>query len=247
MKQLLILTIAAVTCLAQTSINGSRTIQGAINYAASSAGTDTYAITLSPALLGYVTGACYTFTADVANVGTATLNINARGAKTITKAVGGVTTDLSDNDIRAGQVVNVCYDGTNMQMQSAAGNGLSANSGIRNFGASFDGGGSALTTRQSLPIVVPYACTISAWNILVAPSGTATVKLWKIASGTAIPTISNVINTSGIAISTGTAVRSTTVTDFTTTTVAANDIIIFSVTAVATATQLVVSIQCDAS
>lgn len=121
---------------------------------------------------------------------------------------------------------------------------LPANNRIRSFGASFDGGGSALTTRQSLPIVVPYACTISAWNIL-ADAGTATVKLWKVATGTAIPTISNVINTNGISLSTGTAVRSTTVSDFTTTSVAANDIVIFSITAVATATQLTVQIQCD--
>jgi hypothetical protein len=38
------------------------------------------------------------------------------------KAVGGVTTDLSDSDIRLGQIVDLVYDGTNMQIQSTLGN-----------------------------------------------------------------------------------------------------------------------------
>lgn len=79
-------------------------------------------------------------------------------------------------------------------------------------------------------VVCPYAGTISGWSIVV-DAGTATVKVWKIASGTAKPTISNVINTSGVAISSGTAVISSTTSDFTTTTVTANDIFAFDITA----------------
>lgn len=48
--------------------------------------------------------------------------MNALGAKSIVKAAGGITTALADNDIRAGQWVDVVYDGTNMQMQSGLGN-----------------------------------------------------------------------------------------------------------------------------
>lgn len=164
---------------------------------------------------------------------------------------------INESGVKSTTVVPVASRVANQFMTHIPGTGIAAtaaiasadlpaNNRIRSFGASFDGGGSALTARQSLPIVVPYACTISAWNIL-ADSGTATIKLWKVATGTAIPTISNVINTSGLSLSTGTAVHSTTLSDFTTgaTTVSANDIIIFAVTAVSTATKLVVSIQCD--
>lgn len=98
----------------QTLINGPRTIAGPINYCADSGSNDTYACNVSPAVPGYVAGACYTFKANTANVGPATINLNSLGAKTITMA--GAT--LPDNAIRAAQVVTVCYDGTNMQLQS---------------------------------------------------------------------------------------------------------------------------------
>lgn len=78
--------------------------------------------------------------------------------------------------------------------------------------------------------VIPYAATITAFNFVI-DTGTATVKVWKIATGTAKPTAANSINTSGVSISTGTALRSTTLSDFTTTAVAANDIFAFEITA----------------
>jgi hypothetical protein len=91
-------------------------------FAADAGGSDTYSATLSPAITAYVTGVHYRFKANTANTGAATINLNTLGAKTIKKPVGGITTDLSDNDIRAGQWVEVVYDGTNMQMISQLGN-----------------------------------------------------------------------------------------------------------------------------
>lgn len=90
---------------------------------------DTYACSLSPAITGYVTGVHYRFVANTANTGTATVNLNSIGAKTIVKVAGGITTALADNDIRAGQWVDVVYDGTNMQMQSLLGNAPSGGGG----------------------------------------------------------------------------------------------------------------------
>ena len=86
-------------------------------------------------------------------------------------------------------------------------------------------GGSALSTGVLGYVTVPFACTISGWSIQV-DAGTATIKTLKVASGTAIPTLgSNSISTAGVAISTGTVKQSTVLTDFTTTSVAANDIV----------------------
>jgi hypothetical protein len=108
-----------------------------------------------------------------------------------------------------------------------------------NHGLSFsigDPSGSALTAGSTTTdyLTIPFACTINAYNLLI-DGGTITVKFWKIATGTAIPTSSNSINTSGVGISTGTAIHSTTLSDFTTTTVTANDIMAMSVTVTATA------------
>lgn len=103
----------------------------------------------------------------------------------------------------------------------------------------------ALTTASvSGYITVPFGCTISAYNLAI-DAGTITVKFWKVATGTAIPTSGNSINTSGVAIASGTAIHSTTVSDFTTTTVSANDIIAMAVTAVATTKSVTGVLQCD--
>jgi hypothetical protein len=93
-------------------------------------------------------------------------------------------------------------------------------------------GGTALTTGPLGFYTVPIGCTITGWSIQV-DAGTATVKTLKVASGTAIPTLgSNSISTSGVSLSTGTVVQSSTTTDFTTTTVAVNDIVGAELTAV---------------
>jgi hypothetical protein len=97
-------------------------------------------------------------------------------------------------------------------------------------------GGTALTSASTTTdyVTVPFACTLNAYNLNI-DAGTITVKFWKIATGTAIPTSANSINTSGVGIASGTAIHSATMSDFTTTAVTANDIIAMNVTAVATA------------
>jgi len=78
------------------------------------------------------------------------------------------------------------------------------------------------------------------WDIVV-DAGTATVDVLKVATGTAKPTAS--IAASALpAISTGTAIHSTTLTSWTTS-VAANDIIGFNLTAVATAKYITINLQ----
>lgn len=118
---------------------------------------------------------------------------------------------------------------------------------IRSFGASFGStaaGAPALTAPNVGYVTVPYACTISAWNISVN-AGTATVDIWKIATGTAVPTVANTITSAAVpAISSGTSIHSTTLTGWTTA-VAANDIFGFNLQAVATATFVNLTVECD--
>jgi hypothetical protein len=114
---------------------------------------------------------------------------------------------------------------------------------IQTPGFTIDGAGSAITTGKVKGFfTAPYSGTITGWSIVV-DAGTATVKVWKIASGTAKPTAANSINTSGVAISSGTAVRSSTVTDFTSTAVTAGDIFAYNIEAVATATELTFELE----
>jgi hypothetical protein len=100
----------------------AKNIQDAVySYAADAEASDTYAITLTPAVATYAEGQVFFFKANTANTGAATLNVNALGAKTIKKLHDQ---DLEDNDIEAGQMVMVMYDGTNFQMFSPLGTQL---------------------------------------------------------------------------------------------------------------------------
>lgn len=122
---------------------------------------------------------------------------------------------------------------------------IPSNVKIRDIGTSWgDTTGSALTSGSIVYVTVPFACTISAWNINV-DGGTATIDIWKIATGTAIPTVTNTITASALpAISTGTSIHSTTLTAWTTA-VAANDIFGFQLKTVATAKYVSIDMECD--
>ena len=95
-------------------------MQSEVVYGGVSTGAaNTYAIANNPPYLtansAYRVGQIYTFIANVANTGASTLNVDALGAKAITK---DVATPLIANDILAGQVVSVMYDGTRFQLLS---------------------------------------------------------------------------------------------------------------------------------
>jgi hypothetical protein len=103
--------------------------------------------------------------------------------------------------------------------------------------------GSTLTTAEVGYITVPYACTIKGYHIM-ADAGTATVKTWRVNGGTALPTVSNSISTSGVSLSSGTKVDSATVTDFTSTSVATNDTLGFNLSSVSGAKQITFQLDC---
>lgn len=128
MKLLAILSLSAGVALAQFT---------SLYYCADAGASDTYACSISPAPipLSYQTGFPYSFKANTANTGAASINFNSIGAATIVKVAGGVTTALADNDIRAGQVVSLVYDGTNMQMQSTSGNTSLTTLGVMSNGS----------------------------------------------------------------------------------------------------------------
>lgn len=94
-----------------------------LNLVGTASGTDTYSVTISAPSPGYytgiaapssyVTGQRFLITFTNANTGASTLNINSIGAKSLVKQGG---TALAASDIRAGQVLELYYDGTNLQI-----------------------------------------------------------------------------------------------------------------------------------
>lgn len=76
-------------------------------YGADSGSNDTYVITTKPVTRAYAIGQKFIFRANTANTGAATLNVDGLGAITIKKKSA---TDLANNDILAGQLVEVAYN-----------------------------------------------------------------------------------------------------------------------------------------
>jgi hypothetical protein len=103
---------------ARTHFPAVSQVQDASLIHATDSGTDTRAATLSPAITAYATGMLLILKAAAANTGSATLNLNAAGAKTIKKGLAGAS-NLDANDIKAGQIGLYAYDGTNMQLLTA--------------------------------------------------------------------------------------------------------------------------------
>ncbi|CAG5079532.1 beta strand repeat-containing protein [Parvicella tangerina] len=77
-----------------------------------------YSLAIPANINALTPGLSFTFKANHVSANPSTLNVNGLGAVTIMK---GVSTNLDVNDILAGQVVTVVYDGTNFQMTSAPG------------------------------------------------------------------------------------------------------------------------------
>jgi hypothetical protein len=198
-----------------------------------------------------VAGDSIIFQADIANTDAFTLNVNSLGAKSVTKRG---TTALVAGDIAAAPFqVLLTYDGTQWEMQGQGAKALVYSDAAilpRALGCGVgDPAGSALATGVLCYIPVPVACTIASWDILV-DSGTATAGIWQVATGTAIPTVSNsIVASAAPAISTGRAIHSTTMTSWATThgglVLAPGDILGFNLTTTSGPKYIYVGVNCQ--
>lgn len=106
-------------------------------------------------------------------------------------------------------------------------------------GGGFDGSGAVIAAGTKAYASVDKAGTIYEWEIIAnGSSPTCTIDVWKIAAGTAIPTIANTIMGTKPALASGNVLRSSTTTGWTTLALAKGDILVFNVDACTVATQL---------
>jgi hypothetical protein len=95
---------------------------GAYLWGGTAGGTaDVITASVSPAITVYAAGQRFIFVAASNNTGAVTINWNSVGAKAITKTG---TTALAADDIVAGQIYVVVYDGTQFQLETQPINGL---------------------------------------------------------------------------------------------------------------------------
>lgn len=144
--------------------DAGRALQGAIardwnwrNLTVTAGGTaDAKTLTYSVAPIAYCTGQQFSFIANTTNTGSATLNVNSLGAKTIKKDVAGTMTVLAASDMVSGARIIVMYDGTDMIWMNR-GNAVTTVTGpgsaTDNAVARFDGTGGS-TIQNTSPTTI---------------------------------------------------------------------------------------------
>jgi hypothetical protein len=138
-------------------------------------GTDTIVATAALGMSAYAAGQVFRFIASGDNTGATTLNINAIGAKTITKngAVG-----LVAGDILANAIVQVVYDGTEFQLLGMGGGGGATGGGSDEVFVEND---QVVTTSYSIPAtknaMTTGPITINSGVTVTVPSGSRWVVL----------------------------------------------------------------------
>lgn len=86
---------------------------------AAATGTNSVAVTMAKAPAAYAAGQHFVFKAQNTNTASATLNVNALGAKTIKRVIAGALATLLAGDIVQNAIYEVTYDGTDMLLMSA--------------------------------------------------------------------------------------------------------------------------------
>jgi len=184
--------------------------------------SDDYAISLDPAPTDYdnLIGVPIIFKANTANTGAATLNLNSLGAKAIKKNYNEA---LANNDIKAGQMVIVAYDGTNFQQ---LGGGAPP---VHRAFMWFLAGTGAVADEVAARFIVPQAMTV--------------VKIWfKTNSGTATIRIQKATTDIKAGMSVTTSVGSETT--ITVPALAAGDVLTLDITAASSPVDLLVVMEC---
>lgn len=264
------------TCAANTAVkvnNGSLPLTAAL-VATDSSGriilaapfllngqTATYQVTLAD-FNSFKTIVVPSGTFNVTLVAQATQPANGRFIKIINYGTGSVTVVRSGQTINGGTGALTLPAASSPTLPSFAfftsdssdyygyvgGNPAIVPAQIFSFGAGFTNAGGAIAATIGLPVTAASACTIRAWSLSIpaADTGTVTVKFLKIAAGTSSPAIGNSINTSGVSLSSGTHIRSTTLTDFTSLIVSQGDIIAADlITVGGSPTGLTASLECQ--
>lgn len=83
-------------------------------------GTDTYAVTVAPAIIAYSTDIVYYIKFANSNTGASTLNVSSVGAVAIKKADGAVLVPLDAGDIKTTIIYQLVYDGVQFQITIAS-------------------------------------------------------------------------------------------------------------------------------
>lgn len=91
-------------------------VQSAASQAATTSGTNTILLTVSPTVLAYSAGQVFRFVAANSNTAACTVNVDSVGASNLYKRMSGGLVALVANDIIAACAYEIVYDGTQFEL-----------------------------------------------------------------------------------------------------------------------------------
>jgi len=144
------------------------------NYAADSGSANAYVVALANLTTTYTAGLPIQFKALNTNTGASTLNVNSQGAKNIYLNNSALTANV----IQANAIVSVVYDGTQFQMVSSSGAGVSGNVTYGNTTVSLGG------SSSNIGNLTLNNTTVTGYTETVVTANTSTAYTINIANGT---------------------------------------------------------------
>lgn len=163
--------------------------------------------------------------------------------KTSLQNISSILAGVASFNGRTGAVVPAAGDYTFSEILGLIATAqLPVNSTLREVSFSLDGQGSPITSGGTWYLAaVPFAGTITGWNIVADISGSIVVDVWK--TNAAVPTVANTITASALpTLSSAQAAFGGAVTGWTTA-VAVGDVFAFHVNSAATLTKLSLTLQ----
>ena len=188
-----------------------------------------YNCAMTPTLTAYTTGMVLQWKPDVTSADTTvTLNVDVIGAAAVREADG--VSGPVPGEIVPGMLYQIWYDGTVFRLPPVTASPSAQSSGtvtiptnLRKRGFQIAFGGTDAVVGSVIYVTMPYSCTAAGYVLSADPAGTATIKLWKTADGSAVPTSANSISSNGFSLSTGSRIHSSDLADLSTTGWAAYD------------------------
>lgn len=133
------------------------------------------------------------------------------------------------------------FDGQNLKIVNSGGGGGggTTNQNIRNVGIQINGQGSVISPGLKGFVIVPYAATITGWELVADQSGSIIIDVWKVPIASVPATVANTITGSDLPnLSSQIQKSDTTLTGWGNTAINAGDVIYFNVNSATTVTQV---------